>query len=87
MHGLPEIAAALDEIAFGGGGRTRRALRALRELFGLVEGRGACHLPDGVARLAASALRVFAEDVRHHERGPCAGAGGRPVFWVPGGSS
>ena len=84
VHGLPEIAAALDEIAFGGGGRTRRALRALRELFGLVEGRGACHLPDGVARLAASALRVFAEDVRHHERGPCAGAGGRPVFWVPG---
>jgi len=83
VYGLPEIAAALEEIAFGSGGRNRWAPRAVRELSGLVEGRGACHLPDGVARLAASALRVFAEDVRHHERGPCAGSRGRPVFWVP----
>jgi NADH:ubiquinone oxidoreductase subunit F (NADH-binding) len=83
VYGLPEIAAALEEIAFGSGGRNSRAPRAVRELSGLVEGRGACHLPDGVARLAASALRVFAEDVRHHERGPCAGSRERPVFWVP----
>ena len=87
LHGLPEIADGLDEIAFGGGHGTRRASRALRDLFALVEGRGACHLPDGVARLAASTLRVFAEDVRRHERGPCAGSRTRPVFWVPGESS
>ncbi len=84
LYGLPEIAAALEAIAFGGGSATRRALRELRELFGLVEGRGACHLPDGAARLAVSALRAFADDLRGHERGPCAGARGRPVFWVPG---
>src|SRR5271165_4329271 len=84
LHGLPEIADGLDEIAFGGGHGTRRAIRALRDLVGLVEGRGACHLPDGVARLAASTLRVFAEDVRRHERGPRAGSRIRPVFWVPG---
>jgi hypothetical protein len=84
LYGLPEIAAGLEEIAFGRGAANRRALRALRELSGLVEGRGACHLPDGVTRLAATALRVFAEDVRCHERGPCAGGRGRPVFWVPG---
>jgi hypothetical protein len=54
-------------------------------LFGLVEGRGACQLPDGVTRLAASALRVFADDVRVHERGPCIAARGRPVFAVPSG--
>ena len=69
-------------MAFGAGGSGRgahgRALRWLRDLFGLVEGRGACHLPDGVARLAASALRVFADDVRSHERGPCLAARGRP---------
>ena len=87
LHGLPEIADGLEEIAFEGGHGARRALRTLRDLFGLVEGRGACHLPDGVARLAASALRVFAEDARRHERGPCAGSRVRPVFWVPGESS
>lgn len=87
LYGLPEIAAGMEQVAFGGGGATRRALRELRELFGLVEGRGACHLPDGVARLAASALRVFAEDVRRHEREPCAGTRGRPAFRVPGAAS
>lgn len=81
LYGLPDIAAAMEQLAFGGGGG--RALRALHELLGLVEGRGACHLPDGTARLATSALRVFADDVKRHQRGPCAGARGRPVFPVP----
>ena len=88
-NGLPAIADALEQVAFGTGGSGRgahgRALRWLRDLFGLVEGRGACHLPDGVARLAGSALRVFADDVRSHERGPCLAARGRPVFAVPSG--
>ena len=87
MNGLPAIAGALEQVAFGGGelGAHGRALRWLQDLFGLVEGRGACHLPDGVARLAASALRVFADDVRRHERGPCLAARGRPVFTVSSG--
>ncbi len=85
LHGLPEIATALERLAFGGasGRAGDRAVRDLHQLSGLVTGRGACHLPDGVARLAASALRVFSADVRRHERGPCAGARGRPVFPVP----
>ena len=86
LHGLPAIADALEQLTFGGGGARGahgRALRWLRELFGLVEGRGACHLPDGVARLAASALRVFADDVRRHERGPCLAARSAPAFAVP----
>jgi NADH:ubiquinone oxidoreductase subunit F (NADH-binding) len=91
LNGLPAIADALEQVAFGAGGSGRgahaRALRWLRELFGLVEGRGACNLPDGVTRLVASALRVFAADVRTHERGPCLGARGRPVFAVPSGSA
>src|SRR5215831_116011 len=84
LNGLPEIAATMEQAAFGGA--TGRGLRALHNLCGLVEGRGACHLPDGVARLVASALRVFADDVRRHQRGPCSGARGRPVFSVPGGA-
>jgi NADH:ubiquinone oxidoreductase subunit F (NADH-binding) len=87
LYGLPEIASGMEQIAFGAGGASGRALRALHELFGEVEGRGACHLPDGVTRLAASALRVFADDLRRHQRGPCAGARGRPVFQVPGGTT
>ena len=88
INGLPAIADALEQVAFGaGGGAHRRTLRWLRDLFGLVEGRGACHLPDGVARLAAGALRVFADDVRRHERGPCSAALGRPVFAVPAGAA
>ena len=91
LNGLPAIADALEQVAFGTGSGGRgaygRALRGLRDLFGLVEGRGACHLPDGVARLAASALRVFADDLRSHERGPCLAARGRPVFAVPSGSA
>ena len=85
LHGLPEIATALERVAFGGASRRTgdRAVRDLHQLSGLVTGRGACHLPDGVALLVASALRVFSDDVRRHERGPCAGARGRPVLPVP----
>jgi NADH:ubiquinone oxidoreductase subunit F (NADH-binding) len=87
LHGLPEIATVLERVAFGGASRRTgdRAVRDLHQLSGLVTGRGACHLPDGVALLVASALRVFSDDVRRHERGPCAGARGRPVLPVPAG--
>jgi len=84
VRGLPEIADAMEQVAFASAGG--RALRSLHELFGLVEGRGACHLPDGAARLAASALRVFGDDVKRHQRGQCPGAPGRAVFTVPGAS-
>jgi NADH:ubiquinone oxidoreductase subunit F (NADH-binding) len=82
VNGLPAIADAFGQLAFGRGPHTR-TVRHLHELFGLVDGRGACHLPDGVARLGVSALRVFAEDLRRHERGPCLAAHGARAFPVP----
>lgn len=82
LHGLPEIADALERVAFGDA--SGRAVRNLHDLFGMVQGRGACHLPDGVARLVVSALRVFGDEVKRHQREPCPGARGRPVFSVPG---
>jgi NADH:ubiquinone oxidoreductase subunit F (NADH-binding) len=40
-----------------------------------VEGRGACHHPDGAIALLRSALRVFADDfARHQSRRPCPAA-------------
>jgi NADH:ubiquinone oxidoreductase subunit F (NADH-binding) len=82
VNGLPAIADAFGRLAFGRGPHIR-TVRRLHELFGLVEGRGACHLPDGVARFGVSALRVFAEDLRRHDRGPCLAAHSAAVFPVP----
>jgi NADH:ubiquinone oxidoreductase subunit F (NADH-binding) len=78
LNGLPRIAAGFTELA-----EPRRAayapglLDGLYRWSGLVTGRGACHHPDGTARFAASALSVFAEEVRAHARGRCTGRPGR----------
>jgi NADH:ubiquinone oxidoreductase subunit F (NADH-binding) len=53
----------------------------VRRRLGLVTRRGACALPDGAARLAHSALRVFGDDLHHHLTGrPCRGAAAAPLF-------
>jgi NADH:ubiquinone oxidoreductase subunit F (NADH-binding) len=70
MNGLPAIAAALQGLA-AGDERTGHESH-LRRWVGQVDGRGACHHPDGVARMVASALEVFAgEIIAHRRRGPC----------------
>lgn len=72
VFGLPAIAHDLEEIA---GGRADAAVhRRLRERLRVIPGRGACRHPDGAARFAASALRVFADHLRTHPYG-CAAAG------------
>jgi NADH:ubiquinone oxidoreductase subunit F (NADH-binding) len=69
LNGLPRMAAALVELASG---RPRRGVRAdLERWAGLVTGRGACHHPDGTARLVRSALATFAGEADLHERGKC----------------
>lgn len=81
-YGLPDIAAALDHIAWQGG--DERADAWMRQLLPLVRGRGACHFPDGAVALVASALQVFAADLEHHLRhGPCPRVGRAPVLPVP----
>ena len=81
-YGLPAIADALDHIAWQGG--DERADAWLRLLLPLVEGRGACHFPDGAVALAASAIRVFGADLEHHLRyGPCQRVSRAPVLPVP----
>jgi len=66
-NGLPELAAGMTALAHGEPADPREILR----LADLVDGRGACHHPDGTARLVRSTLAVFADDVRLHQRGRC----------------
>ncbi len=70
VHGLADLARSLECLAYSGerGARPERIL----ELCHLVEGRGACRHPDGVARFVRTALAVFADEVAMHRRGtPC----------------
>ena len=83
LNGLPAIAHGLDEIA---GARPRQATVAnVQRWSGLVEGRGACHHPDGTVRLVRSALAVFADEVVAHQRGMCTGTDHAPFLPVPRG--
>lgn len=68
--GLPALADSALALAEGRGGE--HAVRRLLDDAGLVEGRGACHHPDGATRLVASALATFEADVAAHRAGrPC----------------
>ena len=70
VHGLAELAEAMDMLAYGGRGGPR--VERILEICTLVEGRGACRHPDGVARFVRTGLGVFADEVAsHHSRGPC----------------
>lgn len=81
-NGLPALADAIGHVAYGQ--QAGEALRWTEYLMALVTGRGACHLPDGTAALVASALRVFAGDLRRHaEHGPCAGVSRPHVLPAP----
>ncbi|MER6290781.1 NADH-ubiquinone oxidoreductase-F iron-sulfur binding region domain-containing protein [Streptomyces sviceus] len=80
--GLPAVAEDFTVLATG---RADAALLSrLRRRVGLLPGRGACHHPDGAARLAASALHAFADDVEDHlAHGTCPAAGRPPRLPVP----
>ncbi|MFE3187883.1 NADH-ubiquinone oxidoreductase-F iron-sulfur binding region domain-containing protein [Nocardia sp. NPDC059240] len=66
--GLPTLAARFAELVAGPGDPGEIA-----RIAGLVDGRGACHHPDGTARLVRSALAVFAGEIERHRHGRCCG--------------
>jgi NADH:ubiquinone oxidoreductase subunit F (NADH-binding) len=67
--GLPRLADVFGRLARAGG--NQRPTAQIERLAALVTGRGACHHPDGTARLADSALRMFAPEVARHQAGRC----------------
>ncbi|GAB3965054.1 hypothetical protein GCM10029978_026940 [Actinoallomurus acanthiterrae] len=69
LFGLPAVAGDLTLLADGRA--TRADVDRLRARTGLLPARGGCAHPDGVARLAASALCVFADEVEAHLHGHC----------------
>jgi NADH:ubiquinone oxidoreductase subunit F (NADH-binding) len=68
-YGLPAMAGELNRLAHGE--RNPDLPEGVQRLAALVVGRGACHHPDGTARLVRSALRVFADEVDLHLSGHC----------------
>jgi NADH:ubiquinone oxidoreductase subunit F (NADH-binding) len=70
VNGLPAIATALEALVEGDrrGNREKQLARWVDQ----VERRGACHHPDGVARMIRSALKVFSEEIANHrQHGRC----------------
>jgi len=65
-NGLPAMAEAVGALVHDGG-----PVRRVEELCGLVVQRGACAHPDGTARLVASMLQRFPQEVDSHSLGTC----------------
>ncbi|GAA4775272.1 NADH-ubiquinone oxidoreductase-F iron-sulfur binding region domain-containing protein [Microbacterium gilvum] len=65
-NGLPRLAELLRLLLAGQDVRGE-----LHRVAGLVDGRGACHHPDGTVRMLRSALAVFSADADAHAHGRC----------------
>ncbi|WP_371662902.1 NADH-ubiquinone oxidoreductase-F iron-sulfur binding region domain-containing protein [Streptomyces sp. NBC_00280] len=80
LNGLPRIAAAFRTLAAPGPQGTVR--EDVARWAGLVEGRGACHHPDGTVRLVRSALTTFATELDAHAAGHCTATDRTPLLPV-----
>jgi NADH:ubiquinone oxidoreductase subunit F (NADH-binding) len=79
VFGLDSIASELEALAAG----RRFDMARLRRWLGQVDGRGACHHPDGAVHMIRSALEVFGAEISEHARGWCCGTRPAGVLPVP----
>lgn len=82
VFGLADVAELLSDIARC---RSHRGHETrLRRFLGEVDGRGACHHPDGAVAMIESGLRVFEDDLRGHlESHRCVSGGPGDVLPIP----
>jgi NADH:ubiquinone oxidoreductase subunit F (NADH-binding) len=76
------LSAVADEIQLLADGRTPD-LSTLRRWLGQIDGRGACHHPDGAVRLVRSAVSVFGDELERHSQGWCCATRTANVLPVP----
>jgi NADH:ubiquinone oxidoreductase subunit F (NADH-binding) len=69
VHGLRAIANAVGALAEGVA--HRREYEQLLRWIAEVQGRGACHHPDGAVRFVRSALTVFTAEIERHQHERC----------------
>ncbi len=82
-NGLPAIASAVEHMAKGAD-RGGSAEAAARRWLTMVNGRGACKLPDGAVRFVTSGFTVFADHIAEHAAGGhCAAFDAPAVLPVP----
>jgi NADH:ubiquinone oxidoreductase subunit F (NADH-binding) len=82
IHGLADLAAMIEQLTYQQSSSI--GVQDVLDVCALVEGRGACRHPDGVARLVRTALAVFHDDVADHQRhGPCSLVGTRALLPCP----
>jgi NADH:ubiquinone oxidoreductase subunit F (NADH-binding) len=72
VHGLRAMADAFAALVQGRGAPEERA--RLQRWAAELPGRGACHHPDGTARLIRSALETFGDELDRHAAGECTAA-------------
>jgi NADH:ubiquinone oxidoreductase subunit F (NADH-binding) len=72
LNGLPALATTFQKmVGMPGSPGAPGAQAEVQRMAGLVEGRGACHHPDGTVRLVRSALVTFTHDIAAHRAGSC----------------
>lgn len=69
VNGLPALAELVTRLARGD--RDPALPDRVARILTLIDGRGACHHPDGTARMVRSAMQVFAADIDAHQHGYC----------------
>jgi NADH:ubiquinone oxidoreductase subunit F (NADH-binding) len=82
FNGLPAIARAAATLARGGA-EAAPTPALLARWAGMVEGRGACHHPDGVVRLVRSLLAAFPDEVARHAAARGCSFGSDPFLPLP----
>ena len=82
VHGSAAIARTLHAIAQGNA--PTGALADLGRWTTVLPGRGACHLPDGLAHFVSTALATFPDAFDDHARhGPCTACGAEALLDIP----